>query len=169
MRNHLNTEYQNKLPSPHLPSPCIHINVRNEIIWSKKFKIVWKQNTRKKFPFPCYRPHTLIPHSHSHATVPMLPWGWYCALASVPMIWTQSSHPHAPISKLPNRHFTISMLPCKSIRFSLTFFPHVFIPNLSSHTPIPTLPSPCSHLHNSKLIHKINPLKWNLTVITAPA
>ena len=127
-----------------------------------------KTEYQKKFPLPCYRPHTLIPHSHSHATVPMLPWGWYHALASVPMFWTQSSHPHALIPKLSNRHFTISMLPYKSIRFSLTLFPHVFIPTLSSHTPIPTLPSPCSYPHNSKLFHKTNPLKLNSTVIIAP-
>ena len=120
---------RNKLPSPHLPSPCIHINVRNEIIWSKKFKIVWKQNTRKKFPFPCYHPHALIPHSHPHATVPMLPWGQYRVLASVPMFRTQSSHPHAPIPKLPNRHFTISMLPSQHTKpyyIHLLFFSELF-------------------------------------------
>jgi len=126
MHNHLKTEYQNKLPPVYLPSPCIHINVRNEIFDQMNSKL-FETEYQKEVPIPtflspCSHPmlsfHTLIPTlqspcSHPHDIVPSLLSPCSSLNAPIPMHWS----PSYQIDILPSQCYCT-----KALDFHLLFF-----------------------------------------------
>ena len=161
----LKTDYQTNNDT----FPLFHDNMRKEIIWSNKIKlsenripeinylspyawetksvdqqkyliIVWRQNTRNKFPSPCFP----SPFVHANVINEII-----CS-KKFKIVWKQNHrrklpspccHPDALLATLSS--------PC--------YHPNDTIPMISSprsrpHVPVPTLTSPCSLINATVLI-----------------